>query len=314
MLIRTLPLLLVAALATAAAAQNIISARAGFVNYTHGKVTLPTGRDGKALLQLEPGQSLSTEHGRAELLLTPGSFLRLDHESEVRLVSTRLDDVRVELISGTATLEVNEIVKRASMALLWREHTIPITHTGLYRFEASPDSLRVYVEKGKLQLAGRKGTLKSGKYLDVAGQGSLSASLKYNRKDLDEFDRWNRFRAEELAMASYSAANAFLRRPFSLRSSLWYLDPYLGFYTYLPYSYSVTSPFGFTFYCPRSLYVYQQPSYHDTYGAGGGGMPRASGGYSGSSAASAPAASAPAPSGPPAGAGGEGGSRPPKDP
>ncbi len=313
MLFRTFPILLLFALV--AEGQDIISARAGFVNYKHGQVTLPVGRDGKPLRQLEPGQSLSTGHGRAELLLTPGSFLRLDHESQVRVLSTRLDDVRLEVLSGTVTLEVNELAKGSSMAVAWREHSIPVRHTGLYRFEASPESLRIYVEKGKLELAGMKGALKSGKYVDLPGQGTLSAAMKYNRKDLDEFGRWNRLRGEELALASYSAANTFLRRPFGFRSSLWFLDPYLGFYTYLPYSYSVTSPFGFTFYCPRALYVYREPS-HPGGGDSGPSVGARSGGYSGSSGASAPAAAPPpaAPSAPRAGAGGEGASRPSRDP
>lgn len=284
MLTRMLPVLLIAVLATAATAQDVISARAGFVNYKHGQVTLPTGRDGKALRQIEEGQSVSTQHGRVELLLTPGSFLRLDHESKVRLVSSRLEDVRVELLEGTATVEVNEIPKQTSLTLLWREQSVPIARTGLYRFEAESDSMRIYVGKGKLQLAGAKSAIKPGKYADLAPAGTLSAVAKYNRKDEDEFDSWSRYRGEQLALASYAAANTFLRRPFSFHSSLWYLNPF-GFYTYLPYSSTVISPYGFAYYCPRTLYVYHQPSY-SSGSHGGGGM--VAGGGGGSSVTSTP--------------------------
>ena len=162
MTVGKLSLLLALPLAVPAAAQHVISARAGYVNYWQGAVTLPTGPDEKIKRQIAEGQSVTTERGRLELLLTPGSFLRLDRHSTVRLLSSRLADVRVELVSGTAMLEVNETRKGTSIVMLWREHTIPIKRTGLYRFEAAQDSLRVHVEKGKLRVPGKKGPLKGG--------------------------------------------------------------------------------------------------------------------------------------------------------
>ena len=219
MVTRKLPLLLLVALAVPAAAQDVISAHAGYANYWRGEVALPVGPDGEVQRQIAEGQSVSTQQGRLELLLTPDSFLRLDRHSEVRLLSSRLSDVRGELVSGTAMLEVNETRKGTSMVMLWREHAIPVKRTGLYRFEAARNSLRIYVGKGKLRVPGRKGHVKSGRYVDLAAEGTVSAAVKYNRKDKDEFDRWNRFRAARLTMASYSAARSFRSRLFSFRSS-----------------------------------------------------------------------------------------------
>ena len=257
---RRLLLLLVLTLAVPAAAQHVISARAGYVNYWQGAVTLPTGPDGAVVRQIAEGRSVTTERGRLELLLTPGSFLRLDRYSKVRLLSSKLADVRVELVSGTATLEVNETGKGTSIVMLWREHAIPIKRTGLYRLEAAQDSLRVYVGKGKLRVPGRKGYVKSGKYVDLAAAGTVSAALKYNRKDLDEFDLWNRVRSAELATASYVAANRLRNRRSSFRSSQWFYHSGFGFYTFLPSRYSIRSPFGFVYRCPRPSYFYRQPS------------------------------------------------------
>ena len=113
--------------------------------------------------------------------------------------------------------------------MLWREHAIPIKRTGLYRFEAAQDSLRVHVEKGKLRVPGKKGALKEGRYVELAAAGTASAAVKYNRKDLDEFDRWNRARSAELATASYAAVSSFRNRRSSFRSSQWFLRS--GYYT-----------------------------------------------------------------------------------
>ena len=289
---RVIPLVLVMLLAALALAQDVISARAGFVNYKHGRILLPKGTDGKDVRQLEAGQTAGTGIGRLELLLAPGSFLRLDNETEIRLVSSRLTDVQVELLSGTATLEVNEIPRQAALAILWRDQTIPAEHSGVFRFEPGNDSMRVYVESGKLKLANQ--TVKAGNYVDLAAGGTLTAALRFNRKNIDEFDRWNQARGYQLARSSYSAANSFLSRSSAFPgSSLWYWDPFGLGYTYLPYRSSVMSPWGFYYYSPRTVYS------HPGSAGGGGSVSVPSGG-------GAPVVSTPG-SGTPSG-GGSGGS------
>lgn len=291
---RVIPLVLVMLLATVALAQDLISARAGFVNYKHGRVLLPKGTDGKDVRQLETGQTAGTGIGRLELLLVPGSFLRLDNESEIRLVSSRLTDVQVELLSGTATLEVNEIPRQAALAILWRNQTIPAEHSGVFRFEPGNDSMRIYVESGKLKLANQ--TVKAGNYVDLAAGGTLTAALRFNRKNIDEFDRWNQARGYQLARSSYSAANSFLSRSSAFPgSSLWYWDPFGLGYTYLPYRSSVMSPWGFYYYSPRTVYS------HPGSAGGGGSVSQPSGGGT-------PVASTPGSGTPSGGGSGSGGS------
>jgi hypothetical protein len=283
-------------LATSGWPQNIISARAGFVNYKHGKVSLPKGSDGNEVRQLEAGQTAGTGHGRLELLLAPGSFVRLDNESDVRLASNRLTDVRLELLSGTSSVEVNEIPKHASLTLLWHERDIPVTHAGVYRFEPGPDSMRVYVERGKLKVADKM--LKAGKYADLTSDGTLTAAVSFNRKNLDYFDRWNQGRSYQLARSSYSAANSFLTSSSVLpRSSLWYWDPFSYGYTYLPFSSTIASPWGFYYWSPRVLY-YGGGYQHSGGSSGGSGGGSAVAGSAGStSSASSPGASGPGGSG-----------------
>ena len=43
------------------------------------------------------------------MLLTPGVYFRLGDNSEVRMVSPGLADTRVELVKGSALLEVDQL-------------------------------------------------------------------------------------------------------------------------------------------------------------------------------------------------------------
>ncbi len=98
----------------AAPAAQMVSAKAGVIQCTEGDVFL----DGKPLKpsqrdysQMETGQSLRTEKGRAELLLSPNTYLRLDENSSARLEQNRLEDTQLALEKGSALIEVVEEFK-----------------------------------------------------------------------------------------------------------------------------------------------------------------------------------------------------------
>ena len=97
------------------------SAIPGTVNYVEGQVSIggqPVTPRAIGSAQLEPNQVLETGQGRAELLLTPGVFLRLGDHSSVRLISPKLGDTRVELLAGRAIVEVTEIFKDSNLAVM----------------------------------------------------------------------------------------------------------------------------------------------------------------------------------------------------
>lgn len=77
-------------------AQHAVSARAGMINVAEGDVflsddrspaPLPVDPRPSELISMKEGQTLRTGEGRAEILLTPGAFLRLGESSAVRLLS-----------------------------------------------------------------------------------------------------------------------------------------------------------------------------------------------------------------------------------
>ena len=69
-----------------------------------GNQPVNSGSAGKVGLQA--GQSLTTENGRAELLLAPGVLLRVDHNSSVRMDSPDLANTELTLERGRAMAEV----------------------------------------------------------------------------------------------------------------------------------------------------------------------------------------------------------------
>ncbi|MDQ3750897.1 MAG: FecR domain-containing protein, partial [Acidobacteriota bacterium] len=85
----------------------VISAKAGGVNFVEGKVavTRKVGKSGYLLKgdTLEIGDKVSTgADGRAEILLNPGSFVRLAENSSFEFASTSLEDLQLKLNGGSA--------------------------------------------------------------------------------------------------------------------------------------------------------------------------------------------------------------------
>src|ERR1041385_5281441 len=149
----------------AARSQSVISAHSGVIHYVEGKATL----DGKGVQpklgefpDVKPGQTLAVEGAPTEVLLTPGVFLRLDENSSFRMVSNKLDDTRVEILSGSALIEVGELLQDNAITVLLHDAQIALLKKGLYRFDADPARLRVYdgearVTSGPETIVAKKG-------------------------------------------------------------------------------------------------------------------------------------------------------------
>jgi hypothetical protein len=244
-------------------AQDIISAKAGYLNYQQG-------RPRSERRQLQEGENFVAESGRTEILLTPGTFLRLDRQAEINLISSSLVHPAVELIAGTVNLEIAEVPKDGRIAMRWREKTFLFNKKGLFRFDASGERLMLSVYDGKVELPGYV-TLTKGRQVEVSPDG-YSAVAKFDRKAFDSFDLWASARTYQLSAASMRSASTYSGRQ---RSSIWAYNAFLGGYTYLPYSYW-SSFWGYPYYSPRTVWVYVQPPY--SVNVGGWSQPR---GFSG---------------------------------
>ena len=137
----------VAAGSIAALAQSVISARSGLIHYVEGQVYLgdqPVETKFGSFPEVKENQQLRTEDGRAEVLLTPGVFLRLGENSSFRMVTNRLIDTRLEFLSGTAIVEADDIGKDNSVTVVYKDATVHFAKKGLYRLDSDSGGLRVF--------------------------------------------------------------------------------------------------------------------------------------------------------------------------
>ncbi|MCC6860083.1 MAG: hypothetical protein IT158_16070 [Bryobacterales bacterium] len=283
-------------------AQNVISANSGLVHYTEGKVLLagkPLESRPAQFPQIKENQELRTEEGRAEVLLTPGVFLRMAENSAIRMVSTRLTDSRVEFLSGSVLIESADALKENSVTIHFGDSVIRPRKAGLYRLDSEPPLFRVLDGEAGVEAGGKALVLKEGRMLHVEGEMAVE---KFDPKVGDAFARWSLRRAEYISLANISAAKMMSDSGRNWTSSLWGWNPYFQMWTFIPYSGSFYSPYGYRYWSPGAVYmVYNPPVF--SRGFDGGGrynadlgyrtMPRTPAGYSGTIAATAPSRTAP---------------------
>ena len=138
------------ALALPAGAQSVVSTHSGLIHYFEGAVYL-----GDKLLQsrlgkyttMAPGAELRTADGRAEVLLTPGVFLRMGEQSAIKLLSSDLADTQVELRSGSVIVDSGEPNAGTSVTLVYKDWRVHVLKQGVYRIDSNPP--RLWVRQGK---------------------------------------------------------------------------------------------------------------------------------------------------------------------
>lgn len=288
--------------------QSVLSVHSGVVHYVDGDafigdkaVDLKFGQ----FPNIPEGQNFRTEAGRAEILLTPGSFLRLAENSEIRMVSTHLSDTRVELLKGEIALEsvdstkdsASAMAKGNNVTIIYKGTSTSLVKAGLYQFTADPARVRVYEGEAAVKAGNDQIVLKKGK---ETGLNDALLADKFDAKVGDELIRWSSRRSGYLAMANVNAArslssdtslwNGYMGSGYGLGG--WAFNPLFGMYSYVPYGGIGFSPFGYSFYSPYSVfnspfgygfpygYGYGGYGYYPgTYYGGGGGTTASNSGY-----------------------------------
>jgi hypothetical protein len=129
-------------------------ARPGTLNYIEGVACLegkPLAEKGVGSAELDQGQVLSTKDGRAEILLTPGVYMRLGHDSSVKMISPDLTFTQLDLERGRATVEVDEIHPQNNLQIVDASVPTQLLKTGLYEFNANDDVARVFSGKAAVE-------------------------------------------------------------------------------------------------------------------------------------------------------------------
>lgn len=248
---------------SAAGDKYVISAKAGGVNFVEGEVTIArkAGRSGFLLRGDQVGigdRVLTGASGKAEILLNPGSYVRLGPNTVFEFKSTSLDDLQLKLGKGSAILEVfaDEEFKVSIEAL---NSGITLIESGVYRIDIADDgSAKVSVTRGQARIGDT--AVKKGRQARV--NGAQVTVAKFDTGNRDEFDTWSKERAKDLAKISEqlerTAMRTALMRSFygagrgygwNMYNSfgLWAYHPYWRSYCFIPFGYGWNSPYGYGF-------------------------------------------------------------------
>ena len=237
-----------------------ISAKAGGVNAVTGKVSVKsTGQPSRLLTSqddLASGDIVATSLGsQVEVLLNPGTYLRLAEKSEFTMVDNSLDNLLVRINKGTAIIEATGPDQiELHVPIVTEQQRMTIVRAGVYRINVTPGTTELFVRKGRVSLSGNKTDLvKSGKKATFTGGGPTVAKL--TSSDKDEFDDWSKTRGQTLARANQrlsartvsgylsSGSWTFADARFS-RWGIWTWSPFASCYTFLPFYYGWGSPYG----------------------------------------------------------------------
>jgi hypothetical protein len=249
---------------------NTRTAVPGTVNYVEGAVAL----DGNTLnsksvgsAEVNAGQSISTETGKTEFLLTPGVYVRLGDNSKATLVSPSLTATQLSIDKGEAMVEVDELHKQNNIQIVENGVSTELVKTGLYDFNSDKNTVQVFSGQADVQENDQNIKVKGGHELDLQSSGHLKTA-KFNKGEAEGSDlyRWSSLRSDYLAEANIDAAGVYFANGWygpGWIGTGWYWDPWLAGYTFLPGEGAFFNPFGWGFYSPR--FVYNSPLWYRGY-------------------------------------------------
>jgi hypothetical protein len=231
-------------------ARAAIPPRPGVVNYVEGNAAIDGRKIGPrdvGSVVVDQNQVLSTSQGKTEILLTPGVFLRLNNDSQIRMVSPSLSNTSVELVRGEALVEADTLFKDNHITILERGSTTTLAKNGLYSFNADSARVAVYEGEAKVQENDRTVTLKKGHDVNLGGTSKVA---KFDRNQVDDLYHWSSLRSQYVSEANINSARTYVVSPGLWGGPGWYWDPYFSFYSFIPASGFLYSPFGWGFYSP----------------------------------------------------------------
>jgi len=244
--------------------ENRHTAMPGTLNYVEGQAsigdqTLDAHAVGNA--DLQDGQVLETGNGKAEILLTPGVYLRVGSNSSVKMVSNSLTNTEVTVNQGEAMVEVDQIYHENNLRISQPGADTKLVKAGLYDFDATNGDVRVFDGKAVVTADDHDITVK--KNHELAFNSPKLKAHSFDKDQVtknDDLYRWSSLRSEYLSQANTDAAQRYYVNGWygpGWWGPGWYWDPVFAGYTYLPGSGFFYSPFGWSFYSP--LMVWRAP-------------------------------------------------------
>ena len=244
----------------------VISARAGGINAITGRASMRT-QGASEWQQLTIKEDLQTGDvvktgvdGRVEMLLNPGSYLRVGENSEFELANNSLDKLEVRLVRGTAIVEATGADDTPLLINITTPHAkIAIVRRGLYRLNVVPgDNTELIVRKGRVMHEPSHTKIKGGNKVVFSADAFSVAKLESaDKKNFDTLEVWSKERAGLMAEANrkvrardMTAIMASFNSGFSGaffgggRTGFWFYNTRIGCYSFMPYYHGWGSPYG----------------------------------------------------------------------
>jgi hypothetical protein len=183
----------------------------GTLNYVRGSAYLQGRLLNGANLgnqDLAPGQVLNTTTGKAEVLLTPGVFLRLDDHSSVKMLSPDISHTRIEVLSGEAGIEVDQMQPQNDLEIVDQGVTTRMVQRGFYEFSANPARVRVFTGEAQVETGnGNHQDVKKNHEM-ILGVDARPQSFNSGKAE-DALFNWSKLRSHDLAEASRQYAGEY---------------------------------------------------------------------------------------------------------
>ena len=241
---------------TAFAIADTNSPPPGTLNYVEGRVSVQgqlQTQKSVGSTYLAPNQDMETGKGHAEMLLTPGVYLRLGDNSDVRMISPGLADTQVQLMKGSAMLEVDELFKENNMSVVVDGATTRVEKQGLYDFTANPATVKVLDGKAVTYEGDEHVNLKKGREVLVAeGQPFTAQKFDKNEVENDPLYRWSDLRSEYATNSNVQQANDLWAYG-GWWGPGWYWDPFWMDFAFMPGWGLGWGPFGWPFFSPWAV-------------------------------------------------------------
>lgn len=246
----------------------------GTINYIEGQSSIGgqvLGENSVGSVKLMAGQTLTTQNGRAEVLLTPGVFLRISSNSALDMISADLANTVLLLQKGRALIEVTAILPENNIRINANGASARLMKPGLYDVDADRSQIRVFDGKAVVQANGQHVEVKGDRQLNLNTPDKLKAQ-KFDKKPYqDDFYRWASLRSAYLTEANVDAAKRYAGGG-GWSSGVWdgagwYWDSGFDAYTFIPDDGIFYSPFGWGYYSP--WYAFGAPGFGYFGGYGG---------------------------------------------
>ena len=184
-----------------ASAQSVISAHAGLIHFFEGAISI----DGRAVpaisgrfAEIPEGSLLSTNEGKAEILLGPETFLWLGPNSAIRMQRNRLADARVELLDGSAVVQSTELPPDNAVTLIQKDSQVRLSAHGLYRLDATLSQLTIRSGRADVSTGGES------LVINASCRFALSSGLTtpLPKSEPDELEQWLQERQRAIGAAN----------------------------------------------------------------------------------------------------------------